>query len=151
MTHTHITLCHFRPKEKNGEKGGRRKKESATTSCPLVLGVPHHFVERSWEDRGDQRHPVCPSPWAFRARSVTGCWHPLLEASGNTQTQQKTNSSGVSGPPLRDGGHRCNASTVHVGGFTRHRRPPLWRPNPTTCSTTLKWPWRFASWQMPAL
>ena len=29
------------------------------------------------------------------------------------------------GTALRDGGYRCNASTVHDGSFTRHRGPPL--------------------------
>ena len=73
--------------------------------------------------------PSCQSlPWASQAMSVTGFWtapagRGLWQRADTGENEFLTFLSA----PLRDRGHRCNASTVHVGSFTRHRRPLLWR------------------------
>ena len=66
------------------------------------------------------------SPWAFRAMSVTGCWTaPAAQGLWQRADAAEDEFLRFLSAPL--GGHRCNASAVHVGGFTRHQRPPFWR------------------------
>ena len=65
--------------------------------------APHHREERSWEDRGDESHLVCPRPGRFRQCPCSKPW--ATSRCSRKQILEVSLSA-----PLRVG-------TVHAGGF----------------------------------